>query len=207
MILTPDDVKKLLVSVFEVVTGLGAGRVIWETEAGPRPPEGLYCSLWWKSFEPLPQNQGDYSDPARNAGASPNGRGALITQHLRNETWCTVQVSFWGPRAFATAAMAVGALQNDNRNFDLWRILGYGGVEAMQDISLPFRGRVQPRCFFDLSFYACFGADYPVDWFDTSQWTIDFADPPATREPEHAVVPEDEPECPHTNLNRRRQRR
>lgn len=179
MILTPDDTRKLLVSVFEAVTSLAPGRVIWETSGGPRPSEGLYCSLWWKIFDPLPQNQGDYSDP------DPEGRGELVTQYLRNETWCTVQVSFWGPKAFETAAMSVGKLQNDNRNFDLWRILGYGGVEAIQDISAPFRGTVQQRCFFDLSFYACFGADYPVDWFDISQWTIRQQDPPAARDPEH----------------------
>ena len=169
MILTTEITKKLFVSVLESVTGLAPGRVIWEDSGGPRPPEGLYCSLWWKGFEPLSQNQGEYSDPEHG------GRGELITQHLRNETWCTAQVSFRGPGAFETAVKVVGSLQNDNRNFDLWRFLGYGGVDAIQDISMPFGGRIQQRCFFNLSFYACFGAEYPVDWFDISRWGIEFA--------------------------------
>lgn len=198
MILTPDNVKKLLVSVFESMTGLAPGRVIWETSGGPRPSEGLYCSLWWKDFAPLPQNQGDYSDPDGTLPPDPEGRGELITQHLRNETWCTVQVSFWGAKAFETAVATVGELQNDNRIFDLWRILGYGGVEAIQDISAPRGGKMQQRVFFDLSFYACFGADYPVDWFDISQWTIDFADPPGEREPEEFTYSEEIHNEPYT---------
>ena len=171
MILTPDKTKKLLVSVLEVITGLGSGRVIRETEAGPRPSEGLYCSLWWKDFELLPQNGGDYSDtmPTDYDKAQP------IVQHLRHESWCTVQVSFWGPKAFEVAVMTMQALQADDRWFDLWKMLGYGGTGVIQDISTAFKGKIQGRCFFDLSFYACFGAEYPVEWFDISSWGIRFA--------------------------------
>jgi len=169
MILTLSDVKTLLASVMARATGFGPDRVIWETGGGPRPPEGLYCSLWWRSLEPLPQNMGEYRDvpdPDLFDKTTP------IIQTLRNEAWCTVQVSFWGLRAFEAATAVVGVLQNDNRTFDLWRVLGYGGIDAIQDVSAPFRGRMQPRCFFNLSFYACLGADYPVEWFDVSRWAI-----------------------------------
>ena len=172
LLLTTQDVKKLLVSVLERITGLEPGRVIWEAGGGPRPPEGLYCSLWWKRFEPLTQNEGAYRDvpdPDTCDKTTP------ILQVLRNETWCEVQVSFWGPGAFDMAALVVGRLQNDNRNFDLWHVLGYGGIDAIQDISSAFGGRIQSRCFFNLSFYACFGAEYPVAWFDVSQWGISHA--------------------------------
>lgn len=171
MILTPEDVKKLLASVLEGLTGLGSGRVIWEASAGPRPSEGLYCSLWWKDLELLPQNGGDY---ATSEAPGPDKENP-ITQTLRNESWCTVQVSFWGPKAFETAVRTVQALQTGDRYFDLWKMLGYGGTDAIQDISAAFGGRIQGRCFFNLSFYACFGADYPVDWFDISQWAIGYA--------------------------------
>ncbi|MEG6501569.1 MULTISPECIES: phage neck terminator protein [unclassified Desulfovibrio] len=171
MILTPEDVKKLLVSVLEGLTGLGSGRVIWETSGGPRPSEGLYCSLWWKDFELLPQNVGDYTAPT---GPDPD-KARPITQHLRHESWCTVQISFWGPKAFESAVRTVLALQSDDRSFDLWKVLGYGGTDAVQDLSTAFRGRIQARCFFNLSFYACFGADYPAEWFDISQCGIKYA--------------------------------
>lgn len=174
MILTVNEVKKLLVGVLEKTTGLPSGRVIIEGdgETGPRPPGGLYCSLWWHGFEPLPQNQGDYRDAPDPDGT---GKAAPIIQTLRNETYCTVQVTFWGAKALEMAAATVGELQNDNRNFDLWRVLGYGGIDNIQDISAAFGGHVQGRCFFNLSFYACFGVDYPVEWFDTSQWVIAYA--------------------------------
>jgi len=164
MILTVETVKTLLHGVMAKVTGLPAERVIWETTGGPRPSEGLYCSLWWKEFSPLVQNQGEYR-------VDPENEDSLI-QNLDNETWCVVQVSFWGNASLETAAFTVGALQNDNRHFDLWRVIGYGGVDSIQDISTAFQGMIQQRCFFNLSFYAKFGADYPVDWFDSSQWGI-----------------------------------
>ncbi len=169
--LTPEDVKKLLVNVLEGLTGLTPGRVIWESTGGPRPPEGLYCSLWWRNFELLPQTAGDYAMPD---GPDPD-KGQPITQRLRHESWSTVQVSFWGPKAFESAVRTVQDLQADDRFFDLWRVLGYGGTDAIQDISAAFRGRMQGRCFFNLSFYACFGTDYPADWFDVSQWGIGYA--------------------------------
>jgi hypothetical protein len=163
MKLTTKEVKKLLIAVLADITGLDPSRVIWEATGGSRPSEGLYCSLWWRSFEPLAQNQGEYRDNDESDG---------LIQNLRNETLCAVQISFWGSNAFDTAAFTVGALQNDNRIFDLWRVLGYGGIDSIQDISTAFGGQIQKRCFFNLSFYACFGADYPVDWFDSSQWSI-----------------------------------
>jgi len=172
MILTTQNVKKLLVSTLEGVTGLEPGRVTWEATGGPRPPEGLRCSLWWKGFEPLAQNVGEYRDVS---APDTYDKATPIIQYLRNETFCEVQTSFWGDGAFDKAAATVGALQNDNRNFDLWRILGYGGIDAIQDISAYAGARIQQRAFFNLSFYACFGADYPVDWFDVSQWAIKYA--------------------------------
>ena len=181
MILTPNDVKELLVGTLEKITGLPPGRVIRETEAGPRPSSsnagfennGLYCSLWWKTFEPLPQNGGDYSEAPEHEGLPEDyDKSRPIIQHLRHEAWCEVQVSFWGAGAFEMAVQTVQALQADARWFDLWRVLGFGGVDYIQDVSTAFRGQIQNRCFFTLSFYACFGADYPADWFDTAQWEI-----------------------------------
>ena len=173
MILTPENVKQLLVSTLEKITALPPGRVIRETEAGPRPSSGLYCTLWWKTFEPLPQNGGDYAENPQYEGQPDDyDKTHPIIQHLRNETWCEVQINFWGAGAFDLAVQTLQALQSDARWFDLWKVLGFGGVDAVQDISTAFRAQIQSRCFFTLSFYACFGGDYPAEWFDTSQWEI-----------------------------------
>ena len=174
MILTPESVLAVLVHVLESATGLGSGKVILEGgNQGPRPAsdsqDSLYCSLWWKRMEPLPQNTGDYAD---NTDPCDYDNAGPITQHLRNETWCTVQVSFRGASAFSKAVEAAAALQNDERFFDLWKILGYGGIESIQDATAPFRGGVQPHAFFNLSFYACFGSEHQAEWFRNSQWAI-----------------------------------
>jgi hypothetical protein len=159
-ILTPAIVQTLLVTTMQSITGLAPGRVIVETEAGPRPSSGLYCSLYWKRIQPLAQNEGSYR----------TDESGDYLQYLNNESYCSVQVNFWGPGAMQAAAYAAGALQDDSRNFDLWRPLGYGGVGDIQDISTSFGGKIQQRVFFDLEFYACLGAEYPADFFSSSQW-------------------------------------
>ena len=168
MILTVKEVQKLLIKVHEQSTGLDSGRVIFEGE-GPRPPDGCYCSLWWKEIEPLPENSGSYSGQDK---PSDYDKTEPLTLNLRNEAWCTVQVSFWGPDAMDTAVRSMQALNSDARWFDLWRVLGYGGVSRIQNISAQFRGKIQPRLFYDLTFYACFGTQFPADWFDSSQWQL-----------------------------------
>lgn len=167
MRLTIAELKKLLVSTMELVAGLSPRRVILEGHNGPRPSSGLYCSLWFKDLDLLPQNVGDYTQPEQATDQA--------VQTLRHETYCTVQISFWGPKAFDATVAASQELHTDARWSDLWRVLGYGGTGPVQDISAAFGGQVQGRAFFDLSFYACFGTDYPVDWFDTSQWAVRYA--------------------------------
>lgn len=189
MICTKDHIEKLLVGVLERITGLGKGRVLVEDNTGPRPSDGLYCTLWWKDATPEPQNDGDFTDDGPECDYD---KSHPLTQHLRNETYCTVQVSFWGKGAFEMALSAVSALQNAERWFDLWRVLGYGGVDRVQDISAAFRGLVQGRAFFNLTFYACFGAEYPSDWFDTMTLEIESNGTLNTME-----IPEAEPDCPN----------
>ena len=166
-ILTTQNIKELLADVLENITGLESGRVIWEDSADPRPTEGLYCSLCWKEFEPLPQNVGEYRD-------DPDP----LIQTLRNETWCSVQISFCGLGAFDLAAASVGALQNDNRNFDLWRLLGYAGIDSVEDCGADSPADLKPCFCFTFSFYACFEADYPADWFEVSKWDLHLPDKP-----------------------------
>lgn len=154
---TADVLNDTLVEVFENLTGLGKGRVLRENYGDRRPPSGLYCTLWFKTAEPLQQNNGDFEyDEA----------SGVFVQTLRNETYFTVQVSFWGPGAYEAALKAVSALQNSQRWADLWKIIGYAGVDAVQDISTAYLGKIQQRAFFNFNFYVCLGAAYPADWFN-----------------------------------------
>lgn len=162
MILTRKTVKKLLQETIAALSGMPTERVIWEDRPGPRPSDGRYFTLWWKNIEPLVQNSGEYA--FHDDGSA--------TQHLCHESYCSVQVSAWGQDAFDAVHEVAQALQADSRWFDLWRLIGYGGVDSVQDISAAFRGQVQGRAYFNLDFYACFGADHPTEWFNVSQWAI-----------------------------------
>lgn len=160
--MTLDTIRKTLVEVIEKVTGLPEGRVIREGYSDRRPKSGLYCTLWFRAVEPLVQNAGDWYFDDENE----------LQQNLRNESICTVRIAFWGPRAYEKALETVGFLQNNQREFDLWRIMGYGGIDQVEDLSTAYLGKEQPRSQFNFTFHACLGAEYPADWFDTSQWVI-----------------------------------
>lgn len=174
--ITPKAVRKLFADVLKAITGLSEGRVIIETKADRRPPEGLYCSLWFKSMTPLPQNDGDFEyDPDY-------GIDDPLNQILDNETLCTVQINFWGDDAYDKAAETMQALQSGARFADLWRIIGFAGIDAVQDISTQYGAKIQQRAFFNLDFYVCFGRAYPIDYFNVSQWMISLPEKPYREE-------------------------
>ena len=61
--LTVDAVNTLLADYLTSVFQWEAGRVVVETQAGPRPPSGVYATLWWKGQELLQQGMGDFTLP------------------------------------------------------------------------------------------------------------------------------------------------
>lgn len=162
--LTVNAVNTLLADYLTSVFQWEAGRVGVETQAGPRPPSGVYATLWWKGQELLQQGMGDFTLPE-----SPEAEGV---QSLGNEALCTVQVSVRGPDAYSLASEARYSLEAAERFFDLWRVLGFAGCGPVTDLSGPLGGRIQQRAFFDMTFYALFGRAYPLEWFDASQWVI-----------------------------------
>ncbi len=169
VVTTPLEVEKLLVATIEGIMGM-PGRVFVQTEMGPRPPEGLYATIWFRDTQLLNQSQGYWEFPSKT-------KIRPAVQKLANPSLVTVQVSFWGAEAYHKAIELTHGLQNAQRFFDLWRPLGYAGVDPVQDISTAFEGRIQQRAFFNFRFYVLYGAEYPGDWFNTSRWNL--------RPPEH----------------------
>lgn len=164
-------VRKLLVETTEVLTGYPRGRVIVETLNDRRPVDGSpYCTLWFKRVEPLVMGPGvTFFDPNDTA----NTEQAI--QVFNNESHCTVQFSFWGDSALTEAVQFMQQLHSDMRFADLWQILGYSGVDQIQDISTEYGAKIQQRAYFNLDFYVCLGRALPLDWFNVSQWTITMA--------------------------------
>lgn len=168
------SIRKLFVETTEALTGYARGRVLIETMTDRRPSEGApYCTLWFKNLEPLVMNVGDfyYGDDTEDA-----------VQVLDNESHCTVQFSFWGVGAYNEATRFMQTLHAQRRFHDLWRIVGFAGIDSVQDISTQFGAKVQQRAYFNLDFYACLGRALPSDWFNVSQWGIALPDKPYKEE-------------------------
>jgi hypothetical protein len=159
---TPASIRTLLVAAISAMSGIAADRVQIETKNDARPSDGLYATLWFKGSDVLP----DYS------GDKLIGNESTVTETLRGESLCSVQISFWGAGAYDAAVKTQLKFLNNQREFDLWRILGSAGVESVQDLSQQFGGQVQQRAFFEFNYYVCFENLVPLDWFDTSTWTI-----------------------------------
>lgn len=72
--LTVDAVNTLLADYLTSVFQWEAGRVVVETQAGPRPPSGVYATLWWKGQELLQQGMGDFTlrNRRRTRASSPS---------------------------------------------------------------------------------------------------------------------------------------
>lgn len=163
--LTIQAVNELLIGYFSRLFGWeGQGRVLIETMARTRPPDGLYMTLWWKNNDLLVQNTGEFIQPEDESEQG--------TQQLDNESLCTVQVTLRGQDAYSQCCEARYSLESSQRFFDLWKLLGFSGCDPVTDMSGAFGAHVQQRAFFDFHFYACFGRGYPADWFDHSQWAI-----------------------------------
>jgi hypothetical protein len=61
-------------------------------------------------------------------------------------------------------------MQNIMRFADLWRGIGYAGIDSVQDISTQYGAKIQQRAYFNFDFYVYFGRSYPVDYFKLSSW-------------------------------------
>ena len=97
--LTPQMVNVLLKDYFDSFFGWDPepNRVLVETQAGTRPPKGLYITLWWRNIEVMRQ------DPGGTFSCSPD-TGPI--ESLINLSLCEVQVTFRGPSALESAVNA-----------------------------------------------------------------------------------------------------
>ncbi len=169
-------IRKMFVEVIEQLTGYTRGRVLVETMADRRPVDGKpYCTLWFKNLEPLTYSEGDWQLDTDEP-----------IQYQDNETLAMLQISFWGDDAFSEAYRLSQLFHAAARQFDLWRVVGYAGIDQVQDISTSYGAKIQQRAFFNLSFYVCLGRKIPADYFDKSQWGIEL---PAQNYEEHFVLP------------------
>jgi len=161
---TPASVRKLLVETMETIACLKPGRVLVEGKTDHRPSEGLYCTLWFKRARPEAYNDAEEYEDIYNPD--------VFHERLRNETLVEVQVSFWGDGAQDAALETVSRLHRSAREKDLWRVIGFAGVDSVQDIPSVYEGQIRQRALFNLQFYVCYGRRYPAECFDVSNIAV-----------------------------------
>lgn len=160
---TPSSVRKLLVETFEAITGLQSGRVLIEGMNDRRPSEGLYCTLWFREARPEDHNVIDFLEDSESG---------VPYERLLNQMIETVQVSFWGRGARDMAIETLSRLDMTDRFCDLWRIIGFAGIDSLQDIPTGSMGQMRERSLFNLRFYVCYGRKYPAKWFEVEEMDV-----------------------------------
>lgn len=164
MILTTDTINKLVIDLFKELLGWNEQQFLVETRGGARPSSGKpYMTLWWKNIEVLNQGYGEM----RSEEDSDEAR-----QFLENESLCSLQITIYGNDAYNICNEVRMHLESANRFFDLWSVIGFAGCDSVNDLSADFGGHIEQRAFFNFSFYANFGREYPADYFDKSKWVI-----------------------------------
>ncbi len=157
-------VKNLLRAFIEHVTGTPADYILVETRTRPRPPDDkAYVTLYWKDQDLLPQFEGEFIAPEDESDGQ---------EYNENDAHCTVRITVRGKNAYNTASELRYALDSSQRQFDLYNVIGFSGTSGVTDLSAVYGGQVQQRAFVELSFYACFGRMYSLEWFNSVPWLI-----------------------------------
>lgn len=132
-------------------------------------PEGPYCVIAFVKADPLDHDVEYFPE---------DEEGVHLVELAREETLCALEISFQGKYAMDRALRCTGFLRNNQRSFDLWRILGFAGLDAVESKGSPYHGKLRERASFRVNFYTAFGAYYPADWFSASQWGLSLPEKP-----------------------------
>lgn len=178
---TSEEIKELARSIVKLSTG-------WDTIISPTQgvtPDNQYCTVRLADDEPYQYEISDYSLDI------PTGQ---LERNQVSETRVTVEIQAFGKGAFDKLKGVIADLKNDARfygalndpdlelrflNAPLWQFLGFSGHDSVQDISIPFMGKTQPRAVTTVYFYALWQKANPVqavDSFDKVDITINNLD-------------------------------
>lgn len=163
MVLDTDTVNKLFVAT--VKAGAEVDSVIIETRNGVRPPAGKYATIFWKQISPLNNVLSDATHSETEKEYIESRLGACL---------CTVQFTVIGDGALNTTLALNSFLASENRQFDLYNLIGISNIGDVLDLSTVMGGKYQERACFDFSFYVEFGSRYAMDYFTVGSITVFF---------------------------------
>lgn len=163
ILMNTDTINKLLVAT--VKAGAGVDYCIVETRSSTRPPEGKYATLYWKQLTPLNSVLSDATHSETETEYFENRLGGYL---------CTVQITVIGDGALNTAIELNQFLNSENRQFDLYHLIGISNITEILDLSTVIGGKYQERACFDFSFYVEFGVRYAMDYFTIGNITVYF---------------------------------
>lgn len=170
--MTPVELSPITITAIEnlfqeVVTAVTGEPCIIEPANGPQPAK-RFCSLDIKTADPMDHRVADFIETDTGD----------LAERARNETRLSMAAAFWGKEAMTRATSCMHALQSYQRVFDLWRLLGFSGVDPVQATGSAYLGKIQDRAQFTIYFYAALGALYPADWFTASRWGLELPEKP-----------------------------
>ena len=111
------------------------------------------------------------------ATALPNGRVLTLAEDGLSETISTLTLitttlNFLGGDAMDSAGNLRNSLYATERYLDIYKILGYGEVVSLQDLSFLETGHFKQRAELRVTFYARLENTYISSYYDTVETTV-----------------------------------
>lgn len=161
--ITHATLEALFIHTLSKISGIPVTRWRVGTRAGTRPTEGLFGVITWKRTEPLKQLE----DPE----FTQDGDNDPTFTDL-NACYCTLEIKVLGENSRNVLSEIMFGLQSINRTWDIWNVVGFGGVTEIQNASTPLGGRIQEWSVMDVSFYVNFERTYLAEYFTKVPVTI-----------------------------------
>lgn len=144
---------------------------------------------WVKTVLPsravILQNFGEMAKPNSpfvsvfiNASEVPNGRVLTLSDDGLTQTVSTllklnVTFDILGGEAFDDMARLRNSIYSTDRFRDVFLTLGYGGAEALTDLTFLETGHLKPRVQMIMTFYARVNSDFASDYYASLPVTLE----------------------------------
>lgn len=148
---TIENVKQLFRNAVETATG-------WTTVFGPAngpTPANQYCLVTLKDIETKERDVIKMVETTEN-----------FVEHQRQESTLTFEVQTRGNGAMNAMHNVVAYLDSSLREIDLWKTLGSGGHDSIQNISTYVNGKIQPVAVMNVYIHATLNKQNVIEYMN-----------------------------------------
>lgn len=154
-------IKQLLRNAVETATG-------WTTIIGPAngpQPENQYCLLTLKEIETLQRDVIRFTETTEN-----------LKEHQRQESTLRFEVQTRGTGAMEVTQDLIAYLDSSLREIDLWGVIGSGGHDSVQNISMYVNGKILPVALLNIEVHATLPKENVIDYMNSLDITTKIDD-------------------------------